>query len=52
MSYAEPDLENDVDLLRHVAERLMHLTPAVMGMDGYHIDRLNEIASKLERGET
>ena len=34
--------------LRVVAEGLRNVPPAVSGLDGYHIERLEEIASKLE----
>lgn len=41
--------ETDAELLRHVADKLWHLSPAVTGMDQYEHDRLIEIACKLEK---
>lgn len=48
-----PENENDfdempvVEYLRDLSERLINV-PVMFGIDGYDIDRLNEIAKNLE----
>jgi len=46
---ANPEETTDADFLREVAENLRNVAPCDSNMDGYHTDRLQEIAGKLDR---
>lgn len=43
--------KSDADFLRDLAETLYHI-PVMYGTDGYHVDRLREIATKIQNKET